>query len=137
VKLQLDASNPAVADQPRTYQAQLAFRVDGPSQPDPVAVTTQVSPPRTWGKVSGVVLGADCADAITPLSRAAVTVQTKRSTVTRWTDDDGKCSLWIDKRDKALTIAISKDHFATLVRQVNVKPGGSVIVDVVLQPAHR
>ena len=134
VKLRLDASDPAVVDQPGAYQAQLAVRVDGPHQPDPVSVTMHVSPPATWAKVSGVVLGADCTGAMTPLSRATVTVQTKRSTVTLWTDDDGTWSLWIDDRDNPVTIAISKDRFTTVIKQVKVKSGGKV-VDAVLQPA--
>ena len=135
VTLRLDASDPAVVDQPGDYQAQLVARVDGPHQPDPTPVTMHVSAPANWGKLAGVVLGADCTGAMTPLSRATVTVQTKGSTVTLWTDDDGKWSLWLDKRDNPVTLAFSKDRFATTQRQVKIKAGATVTTDVVLQPA--
>ena len=136
VTLSLDASDPAVVDQPGDYTAQLAVRVDGPRQPAPATVTMHVDPPKTWGKLAGTVYGADCSGTITRLDRATVTVQTHNSTVTLWTDDGGNWSVWLDKRDNPVTLAVSKDRFTTALRTMKVNPKQVTTEDVVLQPAH-
>ena len=136
VTLSLDASDPAVVDQPGDYTAQLAVRADGPRQPAPATVTMHVDPPKTWGKLAGTVYGADCSGTITRLDRATVTVQTHNSTVTLWTDDGGNWSVWLDKRDNPVTLAVSKDRFTTALRTMKVNPKQVTTEDVVLQPAH-
>jgi hypothetical protein len=135
VTLTLDASNPANVDQPGDYTAALAVHSDGPAQIAPVQITMHVDPPKTWGRLSGTVSGAGCTGAAAPLSRATVTVQTKRSTVTLWTDDAGNWSLWADQRDNPVTLVFSKDGFTSLTRTVKVRSGSTTTADGILQPA--
>ena len=130
-----DASDSSVVDQPGDYTAQLAIRVDGPQQPAPAALTMHVDAPKTWGKLSGTVRGADCASATSPLPGATVSVQTRHSTVTLWTGADGTWSVWLDKGDNPVTLAFSKDRFATALRTVKVDPKHPLTEDVTLKPA--
>ncbi|MGW3615119.1 carboxypeptidase regulatory-like domain-containing protein [Micromonospora sp. NPDC005163] len=134
VTLKLDAGNASTVDQPGDYGAALAVRVDGPVQPAPVQVTMHVDPLKRWGRLSGTVSGAGCTGSVAPLSRATVTVRTKRFTTTLWTDEAGNWSVWVDKRDSPITLVYSKDEFSTLTRRVKVQAGSTVSTDVVLQP---
>lgn len=118
--------NAAAVDRPGDYIAQLAIRLDAPDQPHPMAITLRVTPPKTWGKLTGTVSGADCSGATPPLSRATVSVQTKRSTVTLWTADDGTWSIWVDKRDQPVTLVVAKDGYAGAVRSVKVDANQAV-----------
>jgi N-acetylneuraminic acid mutarotase len=135
VTLTLDAGNASTVDQPGDYTAALAVRVDGPVQPAPVRVTMHVDPPKTWGRLSGTVSGAGCTGPVAPLSRATVTLRTKHSIITLWTDDAGNWSVWVDQRDSPGTLVFSKDGFTSLTKTVKVRSGSTVSTDVVLQPA--
>jgi hypothetical protein len=135
VTLTLDAGDASTVDQPGDYTAALAVRVDGPAQPAPLQVTMHVDPPKSWGRLSGTVSGAGCTGPAAPLSRATVTLRTKHSTTTLWTDDAGHWSVWADQRDSPITLVFSKDGFSSLTRTVKVRSGGTVNTEVVLQPA--
>ncbi|MER7443466.1 carboxypeptidase regulatory-like domain-containing protein [Micromonospora avicenniae] len=134
VTLKLNAGNASTVDQPGDYLAALAVRVDGPVQPAPIQVTMHVDPPKKWGRMSGTVSGADCTGSVAPLSRAMVTVRTKHSTTTLWTDEAGNWSFWVDKRDSPVTLVYSKDGFSGLTKRVKVRSGSTISTEVVLQP---
>ena len=53
------ASGGADADQPGTYSAQLVLSTNTPYTPEAV-VTMNVTPPKTWGEITGTVSGAAC-----------------------------------------------------------------------------
>ncbi|WP_262285792.1 carboxypeptidase regulatory-like domain-containing protein [Micromonospora sp. MA102] len=135
VTLKLDAGNASTVDQPGDYRAAVAVRVDGPVQPTPVQVTMHVDPPKRWGRLSGTVSGAGCSGTVAPLSRATVTLRTKHSTTTLWTDEAGHWSVWADKRDSPVTLVYYKDGFSSLTRTIKVRSGSTVNTDIVLQPA--
>jgi len=107
VTLDFDAS---VVDQPGEYRTTLLVRNDTPYGELHVPVTMTLTPPNSWGKVSGVVTGLGVCNADpAPLSRAAVRVEsaTTGKVWTLETDHNGVYTLWLDPAQSPLTITVS------------------------------
>ena len=66
----VDAGDASVA-QPGDYSAELAFAADTPYAAPPVHVTLTATPPKTWGKLAGTVLGAELRRHHNPARRRA------------------------------------------------------------------
>jgi hypothetical protein len=132
VDVTLDSS---VLTQPGTYQAAITVSTDTPYQVPPVQVTFTVNPPKTWGKLSGIVSGKPCTGAAAPIAGATVEIDTWAASYTLITDKDGKYALWLDNRNNPLTLIAAKDGWAPQTTTAKVKPGTPLTVNFTLKPA--
>ncbi|OLB73770.1 MAG: hypothetical protein AUI14_25260 [Actinobacteria bacterium 13_2_20CM_2_71_6] len=120
VTVTLDASVAAVS-QPGTYQALLTFRTNTPYQFRPVGVTMNATPPTTWGKITGTVVGVKCDGSTAPLAGATVQIDTWAAHYTLHTDANGVYGLWLDHRNNPLSLIVAKDGWQPKAGQVRIK----------------
>ncbi|WP_237554580.1 MULTISPECIES: carboxypeptidase regulatory-like domain-containing protein [unclassified Streptomyces] len=120
-----DASVPEIT-QPGDYTAQLALGSDTPYSLSAVPVTLHVAPPKTWGKITGTVLGATTAGGTAPLAGATVQIDSWASSYTLTTTADGTYALWLDTRNNPLTVIVAKDGYQPAVATVKLTKGGTV-----------
>ncbi|MBO0867918.1 MAG: S8 family serine peptidase [Micromonosporaceae bacterium] len=121
-------------DQPGTYLAGIAVAEDTPYILQPIGVTMTVTPPKTWGKVAGVVTAVGCDGARTALSDATVQIDWSGGRHLLMTGPDGGYGWWADKRTGKLTVAVAKDGYQPQVTEVRIRAGGTVPVDFDLLP---
>ncbi|MGC9666717.1 carboxypeptidase regulatory-like domain-containing protein [Planosporangium sp. 12N6] len=131
VTVTLDGS----VSQPGTYAARLAFVTDTPYPVAPVDVTMTVTPPKTWGKITGTVVGAACDGGTVPLAGATVQIDTWAAHYTLRTDADGRYALWLDKRNNPLDVIVARDGWQPKYRQVKIAAGTTTTVDWTLSCA--
>jgi uncharacterized repeat protein (TIGR01451 family) len=120
VLVTFDAS---VTEQPGTYQAKLTVINDTPYGAFDVPVTMHVTPPDTWGKLTGIVTSLGyCDDNPAPLEGALVTVGSGEGLVwTLETDMDGTYQLWLDAALSPLTVTVAAEaHHTRLFTDVQV-----------------
>jgi len=112
VALNFDAG---YVDQPGSYYAQIKVDSDTPYDAVVLPVTMTVTPPNSWGKLTGTVTGLGACDAApAPLAEATVVVE---SAVTGqvWTlatDDNGVYVLWLDQAQSPLTVAVTAPDYS-------------------------
>jgi hypothetical protein len=128
VTVTLDASA-TVVSQPGTYKAQLTFLTNTPYRVSPVDVTMNVTPPTTWGKITGTVVGVNCDGTTTPLAGATVQIDTWAAHYTLRTDANGTYALWLDNRNNPLTLIVAKDGWQPQTRQVRIKARQTTTAD--------
>jgi hypothetical protein len=131
VKVTLAATTPSV-DQPGTYTAALRIGSDDPYTAPAVPVTLTVTPPKTWGQLTGTITGHTCAGGTRPLPGATVQVGGGRSTSTVITDAQGKYSLWVDTTHNPFTVIASQPGWQTNGAQVQVKAQAATTQDFTL-----
>lgn len=120
----------ARVDQPGTYTSAVWIRENTPyAAPKPVPVTLTVTPPRTWGQLTGTVRGIACGASPAPLAGATVTVDSATTGWTFTTDADGSYAYWIDRRDNPLTVYAAKDGFRPQGRTVRITAGTATAAD--------
>ncbi len=125
----------AVLSQPGTYKAAITVSTDTPYKVNPIQVTLTVTPPKTWGKITGVVTGSPCSGTAAPLAGATVQIDTWAASYTLTTDQDGRYTLWLDKRNNPLTVIVAKDGWQPQTRQAKVVPGAPLTSNFTLKPA--
>ena len=90
----------SVVNQPGTYTAGIKVRANVPTQPEPIDVTMNVTPPSTWGKVMGTAYLEDCDSEQTPGSGAAIDIDPVRDDVgdgwVIFADSEGEYARWIN-----------------------------------------
>ncbi len=133
--------NSAVVSQPGTYKGQLAIDTDSPYRsPQPVDVTMQVKPPKTWGKVAGKVTGSTGA----PVAGATVAICTMYdpqtgtcgpTTYTLKTNAAGAYQLWLNKGFNPLQVIAAKDGYTPMMKVARIYQGETTTVDFALDQA--
>ena len=131
VTVTLDASA-SVVTQPGSYTAQLALGSDTPYQLAPIDVTMRVSPPKTWGKITGTVTSATTG---LPIAGATVQIDTWAASYTLKTDKFGNYALWLDVRNNPLQLIIAKDGFQPQTTKVKIRKGETTTASFALKPA--
>lgn len=121
----LDASAPEIT-QPGTYRASLAFRTDTPYGGWKLPVSLTVNPPKTWGKITGTILGKAANGTTAPIAGATVEIDSWASAYTLRTAADGTYALWLDTRNNPLTVIAAKDGYAPATATVKLVKGGTV-----------
>ena len=137
-RVQVTVTFDAAADvvtQPGDYMAQLTLTTDTPYSVGPVPATMTVTPPKTWGKITGTVRGASCASGPVPLAGATVQIDTWAAHYTLFTDANGGYALWLDKRNNPLTLIVAKDGWQPQTKNVKITAGATLTVDWSLLPA--
>jgi len=134
VTLNFDA---AAVDQPGEYGTTLLVRNDTPYGDLHIPVTLTVTPPDTWGKVTGTVVGLGVCDADpAPLAGAPVQVESA-ATGQQWTletDENGVYVLWLDPAQSPLTVTVSVTETVSVTGTASVSDyfgatGGVVITN--------
>ncbi|PWU45677.1 peptidase S8 [Micromonospora sp. S4605] len=124
----------ANVDQPGTYTASVAIKENTPYTVSPVAVTMNVNPPKTWGKLMGTVTGTSCQGVSSPLSGAVVQVDSWAMSWTFATDAEGKYAYWMDRRNNPMTMIVAKDNWKPQTRQTRISTSMPTVEDFALSP---
>ena len=119
--------------QPGEYFGTLFVQSDDPIDANlAVPVTMTVTPPATWGKLTGTVAGLGYCDAdAAPVAGTEVFVEASDGmTYTLVTDDAGMYAVWMDETASPVTITVDvPDHEKGDVTGVPLVGGNTTVVD--------
>ncbi|MGY4921961.1 carboxypeptidase regulatory-like domain-containing protein [Streptomyces sp. 900105755] len=132
VTITLDASVAEVT-QPGAFTARLSVSSDTPYSVPALPVEMHVAPPKTWGKITGTVLGVTADGGTAPIAGATVQIDTWATSYTLTTDTHGGYALWLDVRNNPLTVIVAKDGFQPTVATVKIKKKSAVTKDFTLK----
>lgn len=124
----------ASVDQPGTYTGSVAIKENTPYTVQPVTVTMNATPPKTWGKLMGTVTGTSCQGATAPIAGAIVQVDSWANSYTFATDAQGKYAYWLDRRNNPLTLIVAKDGWKPQTRKAKLTAGAATVEDFTLSP---
>ncbi|MEV7983041.1 carboxypeptidase-like regulatory domain-containing protein [Streptomyces sp. NPDC086519] len=96
-------------------------------------VEMHVAPPKTWGKITGTVLGVTADGGTAPIAGATVQIDTWATSYTLTTDTHGGYALWLDVRNNPLTVIVAKDGFQPTVATVKIKKKSTVTENFTLK----
>jgi N-acetylneuraminic acid mutarotase len=134
VSVTLNAGDPSVT-QPGSYTGALAISDDTPYSSAPVNVTMNVTPPRSWGEVTGTVSGTACGGGTEALNGAMVQITDNAgNSYTLYADKDGRYALWLDASNSPLTIIADQDNWQPAVSVASLKKGAVTTASFTLQP---
>ncbi|MEO3742781.1 S8 family serine peptidase [Plantactinospora sp. B5E13] len=133
VSVVLTATAEAGVAQPGTYDAELALVANTPYPVGSVDVEMNVSPPASWGKIQGSVIGLTCGGAEVPLA-ATVRVNLVSDPATGYTltADNGRYAWWLPKG--RYDVIVAKDGWVPQVKRQQVQAGLVSTLDYVLAP---
>ena len=120
--------------QPGAYTADLELSTNTPYGTSQVGVTMNITPPRTWGKVTGTISGAACSGTTAPLAGATVQIDSAAGDDTLTTDQNGQYTLWLDKDASPLTLIVTDDGWRSQSQKVRIKAGQTTTADFTLTP---
>jgi hypothetical protein len=133
VTVTLTATADAGVAQPGKYTAQLALRTETPYAVPNVDVEMNVSPPPSWGKIQGNVLGAACSGLVGV--KAIVRLNLLPDQVVGYTlhaDSNGRYEFWLPKGNYQIIVA--KDGWVPEATTVKIEAGIVRNTDFVLDP---
>jgi N-acetylneuraminic acid mutarotase len=133
VTVTTDAGVSAV-NQPGTYTAKLAVGSNTPYSYPAVDVTMVVTPPSTWGKITGTVTGVACHGGRAPIAGATVQINTWAGSFTLQTDANGVYALWLDVRNNPLTLIVAKDGWQPQTTTTTITRHNTTTVNFNLKP---
>jgi hypothetical protein len=122
-------------EQPGAYTGRVNLTNDTPYDVEPVAVTMNVTPPGSWGKVIGTVTGTDCDGASSPLEGATVQFDWWSGDLTLFTDANGEYAYWLDSRGNPYSVIVAKDGYKPKAHTQRIQRGETVTRNVALQEA--
>ncbi|MGW4518019.1 carboxypeptidase regulatory-like domain-containing protein [Streptomyces sp. NPDC004393] len=126
VTVAVDASAADIT-QPGTYTAKFAIGTDTPYSTPVLPVSMTVAPPKTWGKVTGIVTGS-----AGPLPGAVVQITTSGAHYTIITDASGHYQVWTDARNP-LQVICADDGYQSQMTTVRISKGGTTTLNFALQ----
>jgi hypothetical protein len=133
VSIGLDAGAKGIT-QPGSLSTAIAVVDDTPYDVPDLTARLTVTPPKTWGRVTGVVTGVGCDGTSSPLDGAVVQIDSWAQHVSIITDPTGHYSYWLDRRNNPLTAIVAADTWRPQTRTVQVTPGKTTTSDFALQP---
>ena len=133
VTVTLAATTAAEVTQPGAYTAQIVVGSNTPKRVDPVNVTMNVTPPKGWGKIDGVVTGRACNGNTSPLQGAQIQANGKSYVFSLSTDKDGKYAFWAPSASNPFTLIASKDKYIAQTKTVSIKANKTITVNFALQ----
>ncbi|GAA1726393.1 hypothetical protein GCM10009809_22670 [Isoptericola hypogeus] len=118
-------------DQPGTFTGAVAVAESTPYPQAPVAVTLTVDPPRSWGKLSGLVTGTSCAATAAPLPGATVQLTSGTDRWTFSTPTDGTWARWFDRKvHRKIDVAAAKDGYSIDTARATIVSGAVTEVEL-------
>ncbi|SDI19805.1 Serine protease, subtilisin family [Actinokineospora alba] len=130
VTVTLDA---AQVDQPGTHTAAIVVSDDTPYTVSPVPVALTVTPPASWGKLTGTVTGLGrCDTGVTALRESTVDID---GVVTDFSlEANGSYAVWMDQANGPVTVTVSANGHVRQVRAgVPISAGGVTVEDFALR----
>ena len=128
----------SVESQPGTYQADIVASASTPYMTlAPVALTMAVTPPGSWGKITGSVSDSSGS----PIAGATVAICTMYSTQTGLcgpqtftlkTDGSGHYQLWLNKGFSPLEVIAAKDGYTPVMKIARITKGGTTTANFTL-----
>jgi hypothetical protein len=127
----VDVTLDAAALQPGQYDAQLKFNNDTPYTVANLPVKLTVTPPATWGKLSGSVSTPGyCEAEPTVLAGITVTIQSAGGAWSTVTDADGNYRNWFDQSYSPVTVTVNAAGYqAQQYTNVVVTAGSTTVRD--------
>ncbi|MFY1636717.1 S8 family serine peptidase [Solwaraspora sp. WMMB335] len=119
--------------QPGIYTSGVSVLEGTPYAVDPVPVTMTVTPPDTWGKITGTVTAVGCDGGRTPITGATVQLSTWTMELALATGADGTYAHWLDWRHNPITMIAAKDGYMPQTRQSEVTAGAVTVEDWALR----
>jgi N-acetylneuraminic acid mutarotase len=133
VTITLSATTADQVTQPGTYTAQLVVTSNTPQTFNPMDVTMNVTPPKSWGKIDGVVSGQNCTNKTSPL-RAVVFADGKGYHFTLPTDKNGNYAFWAPAGASPFTMTASANGWIPQTTKANIRGGKTTTVNFTLRP---
>jgi N-acetylneuraminic acid mutarotase len=130
VTLTLSATTAGQVTQPGTLSGQLGVEQDTPYDVSPVDVVMQVTPPKSWGKISGTLSGEDCTQTTAPLRGVVYANGTTHLTLP--TGADGTYAFWAPKGKE--TLEASAAGWIPQTVGAAIQAGKSATVNFTLRP---
>ncbi|MFY1689593.1 S8 family serine peptidase [Plantactinospora sp. WMMB782] len=136
VTVTLTATAAAGVAQPGTYSAELGLVTDSPYPVPVVAVEMNVSPPGSWGKIQGTVLGRTCGGAeVALLATVRVNpVADPSAGHTLTTRDKGLYSWWLPKG--RYDVIVARDGWVPQVKRQQIQASLVSTLDFTLEPVN-
>jgi putative cell wall-binding protein len=123
----------AAVNQPGTYTAGVGLLANVPVRPAPVEVTMHVTPPLTWGKVTGTAYLEDCEGGQVAGDSISIDITPVRDDVgDGWlirTDHEGVYARWINSQVGTLRMTALLTGFRPDSHLVDLVRGGTVTRD--------
>ena len=133
VTVGLSATTANGVSQPGTYTAQILVNANAPQVINPIGVTMNVTPPKSWGKMQGTITGTDCNNVTKGLSAVVFADGTGSGfSWTAKTDKTGKYAFWGPK-DTYTLIATSNGWIAQ-TKTAKIQQGKTTTVNFNLRP---
>jgi N-acetylneuraminic acid mutarotase len=126
VTVAVNANVPDIT-QPGTYSAKVSVGTDTPYGLQAISVAMTVNPPKTWGKITGLVSSGGV-----PIPGATVQITTWATHYTLKTDKSGHYALWLDVRNNPLQIICAKDGYQPQVKNVKITKGTTTTLNFAL-----
>jgi hypothetical protein len=124
----------AAVSQPGQYAATLRLDSGAPYASPTVPVTLTATAATTWGQLTGTVSGTDCNGSTEPL-QATVQADGQEGDWTLTASPDGQFGLWVDARDRPLTLIVAAGNWIGQVRKVPVSAGKTTTDRFILRRA--
>jgi N-acetylneuraminic acid mutarotase len=131
----------SAVSQPGTYQAGLTVTTNAPYRFQPVGITLQVNPPKSWGKITGTVTDASTGSPIAGATIQICTMYDKSTgtcgpvSYTLTTDSSGSYQLWLPHGYSPLEVIASQDGYQPQVKVVTITQGAVTTASFTLTPA--
>nr|WP_234359447.1 S8 family serine peptidase [Plantactinospora sp. BC1] len=136
ITVSLTATAAAGVAQPGTYTAELGLVTDSPYPVPVVGVEMNVSPPGSWGKLQGTVIGRTCGGVEVPLA-ATVRANLVGDPATGYTlpaSSQGGYSWWLAKG--RYDVIAAKDGWVPQVKRQQIQPSLVTTLDFTLEPVN-
>lgn len=123
----------ANVEQPGTYTAGIRITHDTPYDVPSVGVTMTVTPPTTWGKITGTVSGVDCRGNTGPLEGAIVHLDGLQFDTTLLTDEAGGYAYWVGSSNNPLRLTAATGEHIPQTRQTRIVPRQTIVENFTLR----
>jgi hypothetical protein len=80
-----------------------------------------VTPPKTWGKITGQVTGQYCDGTTTPLADATVAVSSAHASYVLHTDGAGNYAWWLPAADNPLSLIAALDGWQPQAKTARIR----------------
>nr|WP_240742035.1 S8 family serine peptidase [Micromonospora zingiberis] len=133
VTVTLDATAAAGVAQPGRYAGELAIASDTPYPVTPVSVEMNVSPPASWGKIQGTVIGTTCGGVRVGIpATVRVNLISAGTGTTLTADANGKYAWWLPRG--RYEVIVAKDGWVPQVQRHQIEAGIVGTLDFALDP---
>lgn len=118
--------------QPGTYTGQILVNANAPQTINPIGVTMNVTPPKSWGKLQGTVSGTDCNNVTKGLSAVVFADGNMGFSWTARTDKNGSYAFWGPK--DTYTLIASANGWIPQTKTAKIQQGKTTTVNFNLRP---